>query len=68
MSDWVEPGTKAPDFTLPADDVGKVKLSSLRGQPVVLYFYPHNNTPGCTPQGLQFATRRRRSRSWGRKT
>ena len=40
MADWVEPGKKAPDFTLPADDGGKIKLSALRGQPVVLYFYP----------------------------
>ena len=41
---------EAPDFTLPDQDGEKVKLSELRGQPVVLYFYPRANTPGCTTQ------------------
>ena len=36
MGDWLAPGNKAPDFTLPADDGSKVKLSQLRGKPVVL--------------------------------
>jgi peroxiredoxin Q/BCP len=44
MSDWLEEGQTAPDFTLAADDGGKVKLSALRGQPVVLYFYPRDDT------------------------
>ncbi len=46
----LEPGDKAPDFTLPDQDGEPVKLSSLRGQPVVLYFYPKADTPGCTTQ------------------
>lgn len=46
----IEPGQKAPDFTLPDQDGDPVKLSSLRGQPVVLYFYPKADTPGCTTQ------------------
>jgi peroxiredoxin Q/BCP len=54
MSDWLEPGTKAPAFTLPADDGGKVKLADLRGSPVVLYFYPADDTPGCTRQACAF--------------
>jgi peroxiredoxin Q/BCP len=54
MADWVEPGKKAPDFTLPADDGDKIKLSSLRGQAVVLYFYPRDNTPGCTKEACAF--------------
>ena len=54
MADWVEPGKKAPNFTLPADDGGKIKLSSLRGQPVVLYFYPRDDTPGCTREACAF--------------
>ena len=58
MSDWVEAGKKAPDFTLPADDGGKLKLSDLRGKPVVLYFYPRDNTPGCTRQACAFRDRR----------
>ena len=54
MSDWVEEGQKAPDFTLPADDGSKIKLSSLRGSPVVLYFYPRDDTPGCTREACAF--------------
>ncbi len=54
MSDWIEEGTKAPDFTLPADDGAKIKLSALKGQPVVLYFYPRDDTPGCTRQACAF--------------
>ena len=54
MADWIEPGSKAPDFTLPADDGGKVKLSALRGQTVVLYFYPRDMTPGCTREACAF--------------
>ena len=54
MADWLEPGSKAPDFTLPAHDGTKVKLSSLRGQPVVLYFYPKDDTPGCTREACDF--------------
>ena len=43
-------GSEAPDFTLPDQDGNDVKLSDLRGQPVVLYFYPKADTPGCTTQ------------------
>jgi thioredoxin-dependent peroxiredoxin len=43
-------GEPAPDFTLTADDGSQVSLSSLRGKPVVLYFYPRDDTPGCTTQ------------------
>jgi peroxiredoxin Q/BCP len=46
----VEEGKEAPGFELPADDGRHVKLSDLRGQPVVLYFYPRDDTPGCTTQ------------------
>ena len=46
----VEEGKPAPDFELPSDDGGTVRLSSLRGRPVVLYFYPKDDTPGCTTQ------------------
>ena len=43
-------GQEAPDFTLPDQDGNQVKLSELRGQPVVLYFFPKADTPGCTTQ------------------
>jgi peroxiredoxin Q/BCP len=46
----VEPGRPAPDFELTSDAGDRVSLSSLRGSPVVLYFYPKDDTPGCTKQ------------------
>ena len=54
MADWIEEGTRAPDFTLATHDGGQVKLSSLRGTPVVLYFYPKDDTPGCTKEACGF--------------
>ena len=47
-------GDVAPDFTLESDDRGTVSLSGLRGQRVVLYFYPKDMTPGCTTQACDF--------------
>ena len=46
----VEEGRPAPDFELTSDSGEKVRLSSFRGRPVVLYFYPKSDTPGCTRQ------------------
>jgi thioredoxin-dependent peroxiredoxin len=46
----VAEGQEAPDFTLPDQDGNEVTLSELRGQPVVLYFFPKADTPGCTAQ------------------
>ena len=57
MSDWIEEGKKAPAFTLHADDGSKVKLSELKGNPVVLYFYPRDDTPGCTKEACAFRDR-----------
>lgn len=57
MSDWVEEGAKAPAFTLTADDGTKVKLADLKGKPVVLYFYPRDDTPGCTREACAFRDR-----------
>jgi peroxiredoxin Q/BCP len=48
--DMVEEGQPAPDFELESDAGERVRLSSLRGSPVVLYFYPRDDTPGCTAQ------------------
>ncbi|WP_417269623.1 thioredoxin-dependent thiol peroxidase [Celeribacter sp.] len=50
----LETGQTAPDFTLPRDGGENVTLSDLRGQKVVLYFYPKDNTPGCTTEALDF--------------
>jgi thioredoxin-dependent peroxiredoxin len=46
----LQPGDKAPAFTLPDQNGGPVRLSDLRGKTVVLYFYPRAETPGCTAQ------------------
>ncbi|WP_071430214.1 thioredoxin-dependent thiol peroxidase [Angelakisella massiliensis] len=52
----LEQGTKAPDFTLMDQQGQSVSLSDFRGQKVVLYFYPRDNTPGCTKQACAFAS------------
>jgi peroxiredoxin Q/BCP len=54
MGDWIEAGQKAPAFTLTAGDGQKVRLSELKGQPVVVYFYPRDDTPGCTREACAF--------------
>ena len=50
----LEVGKKAPAFNLESSDGGKVKLADLAGKPVVLYFYPRDNTPGCTVEAQDF--------------
>lgn len=57
MADWIEVGKKAPAFTLSDDQGNKVKLSDLKGNPVVLYFYPRDDTPGCTKEACAFRDR-----------
>lgn len=51
----IEVGREAPDFVLPNADGEEVRLSDYRGKKVVLYFYPKDNTPGCTRQACAFA-------------
>jgi thioredoxin-dependent peroxiredoxin len=50
----IEEGQPAPDFELESDTGETVKLSELRGRPVVLYFYPKDDTPGCTTEACEF--------------
>lgn len=57
MTDWIAPLSKAPAFTLKATDGSTVKLSELKGKPVVLYFYPKDDTPGCTREACAFRDR-----------
>ena len=54
FSDPLAVGSVAPDFSLPDDGGRMVTLSTLRGRPLVLVFYPGDNTPGCTKQLCQF--------------
>ena len=54
MTAKLEPGKKAPAFDLPSDGDGRIKLSGLKGQKVVLYFYPKDDTSGCTQEAIDF--------------
>jgi len=64
---WLEVGDKAPAFTLTADDGSKVKLADLKGSPVVLYFYPRDDTPGCTREACAFRDRSQELKRLGAK-
>ena len=57
MADWIEPPAKAPAFSLKATDGTTVKLSELKGKPVVIFFYPKDDTPGCTKEACAFRDR-----------
>ena len=50
----IDTGDKAPDFSLPTDGGGRVSLKSLKGKKVILYFYPKDDTPGCTTEACGF--------------
>lgn len=50
----LEVGSPAPDFTLPTDGGGSVTLSALKGKTVIVYFYPKDDTPGCTKEACTF--------------
>jgi peroxiredoxin Q/BCP len=50
----IRPGNHAPDFTLVSDEGQTVRLAALKGRPVVLYFYPKDDTPGCTKEACSF--------------
>jgi peroxiredoxin Q/BCP len=65
MSDWIETGKKAPAFTLEADDGTKVRLSEQKGSPVVLYFYPKDDTPGCTREACAFRDQKAKLKKLG---
>jgi thioredoxin-dependent peroxiredoxin len=55
MSNALQPGDMAPDFELPTDGGGRLRLSELRGRKVVLYFYPKDDTSGCTREAVDFS-------------
>lgn len=60
MPDTPQPGRKAPAFTLPAHTGESVRLADLKGRYVILYFYPRDNTPGCTQEACDFRDNLRR--------
>ena len=55
MATELQEGAKAPAFTLPLDNGEKTSLSKLKGKKVVLYFYPKDDTPGCTKEAIAFS-------------
>ncbi len=65
MSHGLKEGMKAPGFALANDQGGEVTLESLRGKPVVLYFYPKDDTPGCTKEACSFKDRGAEFRKYG---
>ncbi|MCG8442519.1 MAG: peroxiredoxin, partial [Caulobacterales bacterium] len=54
MADGLQPGDAAPDFDLPVDGGGRIALADLKGKRVVLYFYPRDDTSGCTKEAIGF--------------
>ena len=54
MAAALQPGDKAPDFALPSDEGGDIRLADLSGRTVVLYFYPKDDTSGCTSEAKGF--------------
>lgn len=52
----LKPGDTAPDFTLPRDDGAPIALRALRGRPVVIFFYPEDDSGGCTDENVEFST------------
>ena len=57
MADWIEPPANAPAFALKATNGATLKLSELKGKPVVIFFYPKDDTPGCTKEACAFRDR-----------
>lgn len=54
MSEFLQPGTKAPDFSVPSTSGENISLKDFAGKKVVLYFYPKDDTPGCTKEACGF--------------
>ena len=65
MSTILDAGAAAPDFDLPTDGAGRASLSALKGKKVVLYFYPKDDTSGCTAEALAFNALREKFKAAG---
>lgn len=55
MAQKIAEGKKAPAFTMPTDGGGKVSLKDFKGKKLVMFFYPKDNTPGCTTESIEFS-------------
>jgi peroxiredoxin Q/BCP len=55
MAAALQAGDKAPDFVMPSDDGGEIRLADFHGKPLVLYFYPKDDTTGCTSEAQAFS-------------
>ena len=60
MEKDLAPGSRAPGFKLLTDDSGQISTSSLKGQPFVLYFYPKDDTSGCTKEAIEFSAAKKK--------
>jgi peroxiredoxin Q/BCP len=60
MKHDLAPGTRAPSFSIITDNAGKVSLAALKGKPFVLYFYPKDDTSGCTREAVAFSESKRK--------
>ena len=56
----LQPGDPAPDFDLPSDGGGRVRLADFKGRKLVLYFYPKDDTSGCTKEAIEFSEAKRK--------
>ncbi len=65
MADWLEEGSKAPAFSMKDDTGSTVRLSDFKGQIVALYFYPRDDTPGCTREACAFRDRKKELQKLG---
>lgn len=65
LAAMLEPGTRAPDFILPDQDGARIRLAAYHGKPVVLFFYPRDNSRGCTRQACAFRDSYREFRDLG---
>ena len=65
MAKELDPGDPAPDFALPTDGGGLARLADFKGKAVVLYFYPKDDTSGCTAEAIAFSQLKPRIRSRG---
>lgn len=65
MAKELEPGDRAPPFRLKTDDGGEVSSAKLRGKPFILYFYPKDDTSGCTREAIAFSEDRKKFAAMG---